>query len=455
MFENIIGQDAVIQLRSDIQSSRNAPSMLFFGPSETGKGSAALELARVMSCEENAVWKCPCSSCERHRYLLHDDLLVLGTSPRLFSAEIAAAGAAFLRNHAVLSAKILFFRSLRKLQIRFSPVLAEDDPKIAKNKSALLSLDEKLNDLWALNIETCEKSYIENLSSLLIEEALVLEKDALSSNIPINHIRSASSWCRLAPNGKRKTLIIENADKMNEQARNALLKLLEEPPSGVSIALTTQRREAIIPTILSRLRSYRFLKRDAADEKEVIRLVFKDAVNEAITETKGSLLSAYLESFAHGNAEKMRPLAAWFIVSLARIIAVSAKRNGIIIPRVITMLSERYAPIAKTISAERVFKSGAVIKTIMAQNNNFENDSFSRFMKICLEMICAVTRSADNPEFIAYNDIFKKCIGDAVTAVEVINIKETAALEALIYNLKKAALVTSPKDNVPCAVRGQ
>jgi len=439
MFENIIGQGAAFQLRDDIQSSCNAPSMLFYGPSETGKGSAALELSRVLSCEESGAWKCPCSSCERHRYLLHDDLLIFGN--RSFSAEIAAAGSAFLRNHSVLSAKILFFRSLRKLQIRFSPVFAEDDPKIVKNKSVLQSLDEKLNDLWTLNTETCEKAHLENLCSLLIEDALVLEKEELNSNIPIGHIRSASSWCRLAPNGKRKTLIIENAEKMREEARNSLLKLLEEPPPAVSIVLTTQRYEAIMPTILSRLRPYRFLKRDAADEKEVIRLVFKDTVSEKLNETKRSLISAYLESFAPQSSEKLYPLAAWFIVSLARIIAISVKkRQGKQIPGIVNALGERYAPAAETLNLERALKSQTVIKTILAQSGNFEGDSFSRFMKICLEMICTVTRSAENPEYIAYNDIFKKYIGEAVTAVDVLNIKEASALESLLFNLKKAVI---------------
>ena len=439
MFENIIGQEAVLQLCDDILSARNAPSMLFFGPGESGKGSAALEFSRVMSCEENAAWKCPCSSCERHRYLLHDDLLILGN--RSFSAEIAASGAAFIRNYNVLSAKILFFRSLRKLQIRFSPVLAEDDTKAGKITSVLQSFDEKLNEFWTTNPEKYDKSGLEKLYISLIKEALILEKDGLNSNIPINHIRSASWWCRHAPNGKRKTLIIENADKMREESRAALLKLLEEPPPSVSIVLTSQRREAIMPTILSRLRPYRFFKRDIEREKEVIRLVFRDTLSESVSDTKGSILSAYLESFASQSTENMYPLAAWFVVSLARIIAVYCKRTaGQEIPAVVNALGERYAPIAETLIPERVLKSDAVIKTILAQSGNFENDSFSRFMKICLEMICAVTRSSNSPEFIAYNDIFRKFIGEAVTAVDILNIKEAIALEALFFNLKKAVI---------------
>ena len=49
MFDNIIEQGAVLQLQDDFHAHRLAPSMLFYGPPESGKGSAALELARVLS----------------------------------------------------------------------------------------------------------------------------------------------------------------------------------------------------------------------------------------------------------------------------------------------------------------------------------------------------------------------------------------------------------------------
>jgi DNA polymerase-3 subunit gamma/tau len=436
MFENIIEQGAAFQLRDDILAGRNAPSMLFFGPSGTGKGSAALELARSLSCEADASWKCSCPSCERHRYLQNDDLLALGS--RSFSAEIAAAKSAFLRNPSAVSAKLLFFRSLRKLLIRFSPVLMEDDPKLGKFSSVLQSLDEGLSEFWTASAGTENQAALEKLCGSLVKDALTLESEGLSSAVPIGQIRHASYWCRLAPNGKRKTLIIENAENMRDEARNSLLKLLEEPPASVNIILTASRREAVMPTILSRLRPYRFLKRSAESEKEVIRRIFQqDVLPDKITEAGGSLISAYLDSFLPRSAEKMHPLAAWFIVSLARIAAISIKRNGAgEIPGFINALGERYAPIAETSGLERSFKSADVVKTLLSQSGNFEDVSFSRFLKICLDLICAVARSADNPQYIAYNDMFKKYIGEAATAVDVLNINTTIALEALFYKLK-------------------
>ena len=49
-----------------------------------------------------------------------------------------------------------------------------------------------------------------------------------------------------------KVYIIEDADLMNPQAQNALLKTLEEPAPYVVILLLTENKEALLPTILSR-----------------------------------------------------------------------------------------------------------------------------------------------------------------------------------------------------------
>lgn len=50
-----------------------------------------------------------------------------------------------------------------------------------------------------------------------------------------------------------RVVIVENADKMTVQAQNALLKKLEEPPSGVVIILTASDKTRLLPTIISRL----------------------------------------------------------------------------------------------------------------------------------------------------------------------------------------------------------
>jgi DNA polymerase-3 subunit gamma/tau len=433
VFENIIAQDASSQLASDLRSGRLAPSMLFFGPDSTGKGSAALELARSLSCGEDAAWNCSCASCMRHRSLLHGDLLMLG--PRAFSPEIAAASSAFLREPAASATRALFIRSLRKLMARFSPVLLEDDPKQGKLSPLLQSLEEGLDEFESL----ADGSGAEKICEKLQKDALKLESEGMSELIPINHIRRAAYWSRLAPNGKRKLLLIENADRMREEARNSLLKLLEEPPATLNIVLTSQRREAIMPTLLSRLRPYRFLKRESEKEREVIRRVFRDAEwgASSASDSGGGIISAYLETFLPQNTEKLDQLAAYFIASVARAAALELKKKGVReIPAFVSALGSRYAPIADGAGFERSLRAKDVIKTLLASSDNFEGRSSSRFLKTALDLVSAAAREgAPGPQALAYNDIWRKYSAEAETAMNVLNQSPALALEAYFFRL--------------------
>lgn len=51
---------------------------------------------------------------------------------------------------------------------------------------------------------------------------------------------------------RHKVYIIEDAEKMNVQAQNALLKTIEEPPSYAVLILLTANADRFLPTILSR-----------------------------------------------------------------------------------------------------------------------------------------------------------------------------------------------------------
>ena len=52
-----------------------------------------------------------------------------------------------------------------------------------------------------------------------------------------------------------RIVVIEQAERMNPAAQNALLKTLEEPPEGVMFLIVTQTPGALLPTIVSRCRS--------------------------------------------------------------------------------------------------------------------------------------------------------------------------------------------------------
>jgi DNA polymerase III subunit delta' len=70
--------------------------------------------------------------------------------------------------------------------------------------------------------------------------------------------------------GSRKIAIINDADTMNDEAANALLKTLEEPPEGAVLILIASGLESLLPTIRSRCQLVRFRPLADADVQQHI-----------------------------------------------------------------------------------------------------------------------------------------------------------------------------------------
>ncbi|WP_422930188.1 DNA polymerase III subunit delta' [Singulisphaera sp. PoT] len=77
--------------------------------------------------------------------------------------------------------------------------------------------------------------------------------------LPIKVIRELCSELGLKPaRGARKIAIIDDADDLNDEAANAFLKTLEEPPAGSVLILIGTSAELQLETIVSRCRVVRF-----------------------------------------------------------------------------------------------------------------------------------------------------------------------------------------------------
>ncbi len=74
--------------------------------------------------------------------------------------------------------------------------------------------------------------------------------------------------------GPYRIFIVDEAEKMNEQAQNALLKTMEEPPEYGVILLLTNNKNAFLPTILSRGVELSFLP---AGEEELMQFLMEKA----------------------------------------------------------------------------------------------------------------------------------------------------------------------------------
>ena len=86
------------------------------------------------------------------------------------------------------------------------------------------------------------------------DELSVKRKAVRKKNIVIDQIRELSTYCELTTHqekGKRLVLI-EPADQLNENASNALLKILEEPPEDTLFILVSSHAQKLIATIRSR-----------------------------------------------------------------------------------------------------------------------------------------------------------------------------------------------------------
>ena len=77
------------------------------------------------------------------------------------------------------------------------------------------------------------------------------DEDAVNGSISIETIRLLYTSVRTG--GKRRVVIIDDADRMSRGAQNAFLKLLEEPPRGIHFLLTSHNPESILKTIRSRV----------------------------------------------------------------------------------------------------------------------------------------------------------------------------------------------------------
>lgn len=82
-------------------------------------------------------------------------------------------------------------------------------------------------------------------------------KELNEKTFKIALVRDIKSDAFILPNeAAKKVYILKQADKMNIQAQNALLKILEEPPAYVRFILECDSRAAMLDTIMSRVTAF-------------------------------------------------------------------------------------------------------------------------------------------------------------------------------------------------------
>lgn len=235
-FSNIKGQNKVLGILERLIAADRFLPLVFVGQSGVGKRTVALKLAQAINCEKIHSRSCSnCSSCQKITKLTHPDI------------------------------RLIF------------PI----------HKS---SADSKLEDTIAEMIKQYP-NYTLDKSQPSVPGNYV---------IPITAIRWIASEINKPPvSARKRCYIILNAHRMNAEAQNALLKIIEEPKRHTLFILTTINQHALYPTIRSRCQIVRFANFSDEDLISYLR-------NEAIT-GQSSVSESYLSliaTVAHGSLGK-------------------------------------------------------------------------------------------------------------------------------------------------------
>lgn len=203
-FEEIIGNDELkLRLMQMVDQNRLGHAILFQENPGSGALAFALALAQYVNCRahegNDSCGVCP--SCYKYNKLIHPDL------------------------HFVF------------------PV----------NSSSLLSESEKRAPISDFFINQWRQLLLENpyFTEQELYDNIGIENK--SGNIGVNEAKRIFEKLSLkASEGDYKTMIIYLPERMNQEASNKLLKLLEEPPVGTLFLLVSQASERLLPTIRSR-----------------------------------------------------------------------------------------------------------------------------------------------------------------------------------------------------------
>ena len=195
----------------------------------------------------------------------------------------------------------------------------------------------------------------------------VIEIDAASNN-GVEQVRDLINTVNYLPiKGKYKVYIIDEVHMMTDNAFNALLKTLEEPPAHVIFILATTEPHNIIPTILSRCQRYDFTKvADEDIEQRMMTVLLKEgvqydsnAVKAIISLADGGMrdaLSILDQILAYSN----NTLSVEDVYSIFGIISTKEK---------ISLISDvNKGDVSKTLECVKKFSEGGVDITRLTQD---------------------------------------------------------------------------------------
>ena len=143
---------------------------------------------------------------------------------------------------------------------------------------------------------------------LVLKRGINEKTGKLMSELPVNEVRRLAGFFGMTSGaGGWRVAIVDTADDMNANAANAILKLLEEPPSRAMLILIANRPGQLLPTIRSRCQRLELRPLDDDVVAGALKRFLPDAGAEertALARLSGGAIGAALE-LASGEGREL------------------------------------------------------------------------------------------------------------------------------------------------------
>lgn len=228
-----------------------------------------------------------------------------------------------------------------------------------------------------------------------------------AKSIGVNQVRELIEEIYKKPyEGENKVIIVYNVHKMTEQAQNAFLKTIEEPPNGVYIFLLCENVVNILDTIKSRCQIHKLEPLTSNKVEKYLQREYKD-----ITKEQMSLAVAYSNGIP-GKADKLLNDKNF-----------NELRNSV----VEFLVNVKNMDKTEVLTYEKIFN----------KNVNDRNDLFQCFLSLLRDVI--VYKEVRNKELLInidkFNEIEQLCGGFSFKQLNDIICVVSTAMNNLQYNL--------------------
>lgn len=211
--------------------------------------------------------------------------------------------------------------------------------------------------------EDCHKANKNRHPDIFETDGIIKSK---SKVFAVDSVRQIRDDAFILPNeSDSKVYILKNAHNMNDQAQNAILKILEEPPSYVFFIIVTTSRSTMLETVLSRVQTYSLL----SDE-------------EKITDKECDAVKSFIKALLNVNELALVEQTAVFL------------KNNQFAKRVLNLLLE-------------VFRDALVLKSGYSREVRFSEEvnvlynkltakALMQLVEVCDELIDSIDRNCNN-----------------------------------------------------------